>query len=336
MDVESAHSLLSSAKDFVNEDPEKYTRQFLLIDKSDNSGSQYDAGEVPLHQNIQIKISRWILEQLQSELNKLRNQSRALAEYDIQNTNKKKVPIQYITSDDIPLFDRFEPVVNGDSFSETTYQEEDSPSFQVFRAIDRLHQRRFAAFRVYTERQIIGKSWKIKAALRGSEYDTFEEELVALPNAYDLIYYDGTDEECEEEVLFIFKPGNFEKIFDYFETYEEKALNVFESLEQSDLVIHDLENLQKTIIGDNNSLRKMSVIEKRGVYDTLTLEEAGRIIEDYNLNLEIVNDPEEGEGISVPDLRHRHDLLRLLNDDHLASDLTNELYQVYGKESRSN
>ncbi|MBZ6496000.1 Kiwa anti-phage protein KwaB-like domain-containing protein [Natrinema longum] len=327
MDVEDAHDHLRKAKDLVNEDPTNYTRQFLLVDKSDNIDGEYEAGEVPLHRNIQIKISKWVLEQLQTELNKLKNESRSLAKYDIENANKKKVPIQYIDTDDVPLFDRFQSIVMGNSFSETTYGEEDDPSFQVFRAINRLHQDRFAAFSVYTKSQIIGHTWKIKAALRGNEYNTFEEDLVALPDTYDVIYYNG--------VLFIFNPGRFEKMFDYFETYEESASSVFDSLEESDLTIHNLDKVKTTVMNDNISLRKMSVIEKVGVYDSLTLDKAEEIINEYNLNLNIEEDPEDGRGIRVPDLRHRHDLLRLLNDDHLASELTNELYQVYGKDRRS-
>ena len=79
----------------------------------------------------------------------------------------------------------------------------------------------------------------------------------------------------------------------------------------------------------------MRQIEELGLYHDLEQDEVGEVVEEFDLDIRVGENSDGEWGITVPDMRKKWDVIRLLNDDHLYSSLTEGRYQVYGKDQRS-
>lgn len=162
----------------------------------------------------------------------------------------------------------------------------------------------------------------MKLFMKDSEYDQFEDNLFALPENIDALVYD--------DLLFVVNQGNFEDIFNDYESYEASAETVFEGLSESELTIHNQSEFEEALMGDKYALRKMVEIEERGLYQTINKTKVEQVIEDYSLNIQPVE--QNGDwGIIMPSKGDKRDIIRLLNDDHLIPEITDEKYQARSK-----
>jgi hypothetical protein len=167
----------------------------------------------------------------------------------------------------------------------------------------------------------VGSSWKVKITLRNNEYDTFEEDVIALPEHLDVFYYNG--------LLYVINQGKFEDLFDYLKEYKRRAREVFNGLTESDIKIHDMAEFADSVTNDTRALRKMQKVEQRGLYDDITPDIVDNVINEFDL--EVQSQVIDGDwGIVLPDKRNKWDIIRLLNDDHLYSSLTDGKYQIKG------
>lgn len=96
--------------------------------------------------------------------------------------------------------------------------------------------------------------------------------------------------------------------------------------------IADFDRFVDSVRNDRRALRKMWEIKRVGIYNDLSRDEVEQIVSNFNLSIDV----EEGDGdedwtIAISGLRKKWDIIRLLNDDHLYSDLSKDRYQVYGK-----
>jgi hypothetical protein len=331
MDVMEAVDKLREATEFANPSPDMANRDFILVDKDrtdENLESPYRVRELPLHRELLDSLTREFINFLQGTIQKVETDKLDIVQYSVENGNKDKVPLQYLDESDVPKMSRFREIIQNRDYPDATIEEE-LPSFQAYRikSTGLTIDKRLIGFRRYTNRQIIGSSFSLKGILDGTEYNKFEDKLFALPDEFDAVYYDGT--------IFVFKPSNFELVFDYLDAYQESADQVFDFLRSSKLTISNLSRVEDAIKGDHRSLRTMRKIEKRGLYKDLKPDDAQQIVDEYDLDLEV----EKGENgrwtIEISDMRKKFHILHLLNDDHLESRFTQNKYQVSGKDQRS-
>lgn len=244
-----------------------------------------------------------------------------LSEYDIRSVNQDHTPIQYISKDEIPNFHRFHELTSENQIEETSTYAEVKPDFQAY-ILDT--NPIITGFRVFTQRQVI-ESDEFRMYESDEKYSHFDRDLFTLPKDFDAIFYDGE--------LIINNPNNFEKIFDYFEVYRSHADDVLSTILNSDINIRDFDKFVQAILDDSKALRKMKAIEDIGLYETIERNDVERVINEYDLS--IIVDESGGEWeLVIPDYRYKWDVIRLLNDDHLHSELTDGNYQVYGKDRR--
>lgn len=147
--------------------------------------------------------------------------------YHISNVDKDVEPLQHLEAESIPGFDRFEELVTNPDCDDTSFTDGDRPDFQTVRTKD-ADGNMVVAFQKYSNRQILGSSYRVKFSLSGdNEYDRVRNDLLAIPERVDALYYDG--------LLFVFNPSKFEDIFDYLEMYESRATAVFDGLEETEI-----------------------------------------------------------------------------------------------------
>lgn len=327
--ADKAKETLNDAYDFANGDPEDRIQDFFLAaekvpgEDSERDNEYLDIGCVPFHKNIQTELNALFVEDLFKVVRDvIRNEDKPLSKYQAGNIEDEVVPIQYLPVEEIPNYSIFEPFTRKSGFDETSYDSFESPEIQALRIRSRLADEMFVAFRKFSTRQIVGSSWKVKLTHRDSEYDIFKDDLVALPEKIDAFVYDG--------IMFVINQRKFEDMFDYFTAYKNSAENVFGEIEDSEFTIHTFDLFQEAVLSDQSALRKMVTVEERELYNQLNRETVQRVIDEFNLDVDL--EERSGEwGLVMESRSDKRDIIRLLNDDHLYSELTNSRYQAQAK-----
>lgn len=327
----TAEETLKGALNFIEADEER-TRDFVIarnttIETEDGTKKGYELGELGFHSNVVDELEEIVADRIRRQIERsVDGDAKSFEQYHISNVDKDVEPLQYLEAESIPDFERFEEVVTNTDCPETSFKDGDRPEFQTIRTKDP-DGNMVVAFQKYSNRQILGKGYRAKFLLGGdNEFDRVRDNLLAIPERVDALYYDG--------LIFVFNPSKFEDIFDYLEMYESRATSVFEGLEETDIRIHNFEEFAESVRNDRRALRKMRQIEELGLYQDLERDEVEEVAKEFDLDIEVGENSDGEWGIRVPDMRKKWDVIRLLNDDHLYSSLTEGRYQVYGKDQR--
>lgn len=294
---------------------------------TDQNLTAYEYHEVPLEMDALRAIQSAAESRAAGFLEEIDQETRALEEYDISKTNRDSVPLQFAECSDLDHSERFTPLLEREEFTRTTYEHETGIDFQALRITSQRTGERLLAFQKFSRRQISADSDELRLTLEGEQYDPFESTVVTIPDKVDCIWY--------EDMIYVFQPRRFEDIFDYLEQYKRQANEVLGGLEESELNIHNMDEFVDSIRNDRRALRKMDAVEKRGLYNTINQGDVQNVVDEFDLGLEVGTNDDGEWGITVPDLRKKWDVIRLLNDDHVESYLTDSRYQVYGKDPRN-
>lgn len=294
---------------------------------TDQNLTAYKYHEVPLDREVRHTIQDTAASQARDFLGEVEEHGQNLEEYNISNTKRDSVPPQFVKADDVEHRERYIPLFNSTPFKSTTYDEQSDIGFQVLRLKSERTEERLMAFQRFTKRQISVDSDNLRLTMSGDSYDSFDRTVVTIPEQVDCIWYQDT--------IYVFRSKQFEYIFDYLEQYKRQANAVLEGLEKSDLNIHNMEEFVDSIRGDRRALRKMDSVQQRGLYDSIDRSEVEDVVDEFDLGLEVETDDSGEWGVTIPDLRKKWDVIRLLDDDHVVSYLTDSQYQVYGKYLRN-
>ncbi|WP_433628410.1 Kiwa anti-phage protein KwaB-like domain-containing protein [Halomicrococcus sp. NG-SE-24] len=330
---------LSEAYAFLDELPDSGSQEFLLARESQTTESLLGGEENTIYtfekfveddEEVLELLRGRSLDVLENQVKSVvKNENKELAEYDISNRKKEDALLEFVVADKIQNFDRFEGLLETGATGESKFNPGHPPAFQAYRVVqgDKV---RFAALQKFTQRQVLSDDDGVKLAFEedSGDYDPFTGTVVSFLSRIDCFYFEGT--------VYILNATKFEDIFDYLYEYKDDANDVLTSVKNSDINIADFDRFVDSVKNDRRALRKMREIKQVGIYNDMTREEVEQIVEDFGISIDV----EEGEGnedwsIAIPDMRKKWDIIRLLNDDHLYSDLSKDRYQVYGKDNRS-
>lgn len=330
---------LSQAFELLNDPSNNAVQEFLLARESQTTESilggedqtTYSFGtfleeEEELLDELRERATEVVQNQFEATI---KNENKELVEYDISNRNKSDSLLEYVDADNIQNFDRFDGLLDTTSVGKFRLRPEQDPAFQAFRIVED-GEVRFAAIQKFTQRQVISDEGGVKIAFDedNEKYNSFKGTVVSLLDRIDCFYFDGS--------IYILSTTRFEDIFDYLHEYKDDANDVLNTIEDSDINISDFDRFVDSVRNDRRALRKMREIKEVGVYKDLTRNEVEQVVDDFGLAIDVEEGDEDEEwAIAIPDLRKKWDVIRLLNDDHLYSDLSKDRYQVYGKENRS-
>ena len=305
------------------------TRDFLLARETKNPHSNsLTFGKVEIHSSILDEIQNLVSNKINEVIENIDNGYSSLDEYASSNLNRDEQIIQFLNAEDIPTIERFASLFNEEEFKRTQFDNEELPKpfFQAFR-IKPADGSNLIAIKKFTLRQILGTSFFANLVMRGGEeYNKIEENIIAIPEDFDCIIYDGK--------VLILKQRNFESIFDYYQEFKEATNDVEMELDSTGINIYNQDELFESIKGNSNMVRKMKAVQENEYYRQLDMEIAKQLIQDFDLNIEVVEDESGNESLKIEDKRKLWDLIKLLNDDALSSEYTENNYIVSGKESR--
>jgi hypothetical protein len=129
-----------------------------------------------------------------------------------------------------------------------------------------------------------------------------------------------------DEVL-ILQKTLYEQIFELTEQiYKPQAEAAIEKLEQTGL-LSDSAALEKACEGDEKKLKKLADINQNIPLERITFEKLEAVQRDWRVDVEL--DPAARQVVVDP--KKSWNILKLIDDDHLSSPMTQERYEVQSK-----
>lgn len=299
----------------------------LLARLDENSDEEYDYNfeRVSLDQEIPEELEGLVRDKVENKRTALKTDSIRFSEYHLENRDRDQTFVQYESSENIPQFENFERLLEGQRFSHTTYTEPPKPEFQAIRVRDEDSDEMAIAFLHYSRRQIMGRTSRTRMRVLGSEkHSKVDESLISIPDRVDAVYYDG--------LVYIFDQSKFEKIFDYLAEYERRADDVIDAINETDIPFHDFEMFKEAVYGNNRVLRLMYKVHERGAYENLDSDDATYIRDNFDTDVKFEENSDGEMAIKMDDKRDVWAVLRFFNDDHLDSPLTDEQYISLSKQ----
>lgn len=171
-----------------------------------------------------------------------------------------------------------------------------------------------AIFKIYLKTQFLTSQNKFKFFLENSVLTPFTKDLIVAPPRFDCILFN--------DIMYIFKRSNFERIFDYKKVFEEKASAVFAYFKKpKGYTIEGLEDIQTKCMGNRSRMRRLAVISQGVPYQTFTYGKLAAFSRKKGLD-----DPSFDLKNRVMKFRTTRAFFRLFEDMYVHSDLTNTDY----------
>jgi hypothetical protein len=294
------------------------------LDENSDDEYEYNFERIPLDQKIPKELEALVREKVESKQAALENDSIRFSDYGIENRDRDQTFVQYEDTENIPQFENFGRLLEGQRFSHTTYTEPPKPEFQAIRVRDEEKDEMAIAFLNYSRRQIMGRTSWARMQVGSEKHTKVDDSLISIPDRVDAIYYDG--------MMYIFNQSQFEKIFDYLAEYERCADDVIESIEQTDIPFDNFEMFKDAVYGNNRVLRLMYKVYERGAYADMDSDDATYIRDNFDTDVKFEENGDGEMAIKMDDKRDVWAVLRFFNDDHLDSPLTNEQYISLSKQ----
>jgi len=299
----------------------------LLLARLDEESAEdyaYTFDRIPLGQQLPEDLEDLVREKAEHKRSALESDNIRFSDYGIENRDRDQTFVQYEPTDNIPQFENFERLLEGERFSHTTYTEPPKPEFQAIRIQDPHNGQMAIAFLNYSRRQIMGRTSRARMRVGSEKHTKVGDSLISIPDRVDSIYYDG--------MMYIFDQSRFEKVFDYLAEYERCADDVLDRIEETDIPFHDFEMFKDAVYGNNRVLRLMYKVHERGVYADMDLDDATYIRDNFDTDVKFEENGDGEMSIKMDDKRDVWAVLRFFNDDHLDSPLTNEQYISLSKQ----
>lgn len=293
-------------------------------DEDDADAWTYDFSRIPIDQAIAPELEDLVREKVDNKIQAIAENNLGFESYSLQNRERDEKFVQYEDAENIPRLGQMEDLLEGERFEHTTYTKEPKPEFQAIRLQDENGDEMAIAFLNYTRSQIMGRTARVRMKLGDETHQKVEDSLLSIPDRVDAVLYDGE--------MFIFSQSKFEKIFDYLEEYEQKADEVVEAIEEADIPFQDFDLFHEAVYGNNRVLRLMHKVHERGTYEEMEATDAEYIRQNFDTDVKFEKNGDGEMEVVMDDKRDVWAVLRLFNDDHLDSPITDEQYISLAKQ----
>lgn len=316
--------------DLEQPDSNNKGRDLLVARRLENDGGigdddvEYEFERIKIDGDIGAELEGLVRDKVDNKVSALNNDTKRIAKYDIQNRHKDEDVIEYEPVENVPQFERFERLFEGQRFSSTRYTESPKPEFQAIRVSHENLDEPIIAFINYSRRQILGRTSWLRMKVGSETHRKVDESLLGIPNRLDAVYYDGT--------VFVFNHTKFENAFGYMDAYKENAEEMLTELQAGDIPFDDFQMFSEAVRGNPNALRLLQEVKERGVYEDMDVEDASLVREEFDTDLEFEEREDGTLAITMENKLDVWKVLRFFNDDHLNSPITEQGYVSLAKE----
>ena len=290
-------------------------------------GDEYEYGRLSIDETTVYNEFTEILAQNITDdlITPVQENNKPIREFDIRHTDKNRTPIQYLSVEKLPEFVHLDQLLsNNTSFDTTTYHqdENDDLEIEVIR-IKAPGDEIVLGIQEFSSEYLLGSTMWTRLIKRPGEdhYDRFEKQVVGVPDDVRAIVYDG--------YLYSDSPKALERIFDFREKYEEEVDEVRDAYAERGIKLDIDDDLMDTLRGDIRHLRKFHEMKELNVHKEASKADIRRVIKERDLPITCTSKNDELH-LSVESGHNRWELLDILADDHVVSEITDNPYNVEG------
>lgn len=249
-----------------------------------------------------------------------------VVEFDIRYSNRERTPVQVLDVSALPSFAKLREISAGSVSLDTTTYDEDEEQLEI--EIIRVKSpsgKSVLGIQEYSSKYMLGSSmWtRLVKDPKEEHYNEFKRQVIGIPKKVQAIVYDG--------YLYSSSPKALERIFDFEDEYEQEVEEVLDGFSEQDIQLDIDPDLKETLQSDIRHLRKFHEMKSLGIHRQATQDDIERVVEERDLPIDI----EKRNGsmlLSVDSGHDRWELLDLLADDHVVSEMTENPYNADGKE----
>jgi hypothetical protein len=183
-------------------------------------------------------------------------------------------------------------------------------------------RRRAVFFRTYSPKKELSRSKFVGVSLERGTYTKVKRKVFLFDHDTDCFAWDG--------FLFIHNVGAFQRIFRYFEELRAKADATIDIV-LGQIPVSNADAFRVACTGQLQMLSKLAEIAKKTYLRRVTMQDMRRTIDEFHLNVQIVQENGQEKLLFEGDLARRWLILKLLDDDYLGSTMTHEKYEVNSK-----
>lgn len=179
-------------------------------------------------------------------------------------------------------------------------------------------------FRSYNPKKELSRHAAYALMLRRGQYSRVREKIFLFDEDVDCFAWDGT--------LFVRNVASFQRIFGYFEELRAKARQTVRAIHRR-VPIANLAVFEEACAADTRMLTKLAAIARRPYLARVTFADVERTIRNFELDIEVASHNGAKSLVFDPAQKRRWLILKLMDDDFLGSEMTNEKYEANSKTS---
>lgn len=251
---------------------------------------------------------------------KLINKEYDVVEYDPALTPDRTVVWEQ-NSDDVPFFNYFHNLI------ETTddinwYDTENLAYGDIWAYWIKVYGNGYSFYLIkkVTSSKVIRTGGKLAIIFEGEVFRNLETDILTMDGTFDAIF-------CNQNLLFENKQ-NFEKALLYKQVKQAVAEETLDAIGEIGFV-ENFDQVKDFLKDDYHSINKLNKIKEKPYFQTLTFARCKRIIEDYNVEIDV---DEENNQFNIASKAQAKHFIKVLNDDYLLSELTAIKYAANSKE----
>jgi len=299
----------------------------------EDDGNPYNFGYVNIRGQMADHLVELVSDEVHSVASDLDDDEEGLSEahYDIANKNRDEDLVQHLSFDEIEQSDRFDPLINGNVDEEDSFKTYYDLNFVAIRLRPSGTDTTIVAFQTFTKGQVLKTDEslilsKIQGTVTESDEPMYEAEvedtLYQLPYRVDAIY--------EGDMVYVFDQRRFESIFDYYDEFRDAAEEVISDLEDMDITITGMEHIETAYQDFPNAARLFYDVRELGRYENLDQANLAYLHDNFAPDPIIERDGEYQ--LKATDRFDIWSILRVLNDSHLESPVTDSQYISLSKQ----
>jgi len=243
-----------------------------------------------------------------------------LEKYNPEQNPDRNVVWQYPTSE-VPFFNKILSELQ--DAEEIYYDENDLPYSQIWAIWIKLKIQRavFYILKKVTPSKVLTKGGVLAMIFRGNIFKSLKKDVLTIDGTFDVFV-------CNDTLIFENKQ-KFEQALIYEEIKQEIASEALEEIRRIDL-IENFDNFRQMLIDDKHSINKLTKLKTKRYFQEKTFQDYYRIIKEYNIDIDL---DEAEEKFTIINKAQAKQLVKVLNDDYLKSELTETKYSAHSKEN---
>jgi len=294
--------------------------KLYFIERNKNQRTKeitYNVFKAKINDFIGTELIKIGIDQLESEL----KGDPEYIEYGVLPYSDKEV-VEYVKREDVPYLDDVIPEILGSNVQNFKMENADKITGYIVRVES--DGKVLLLFKKYNSRRLLEKG-KLSIVLHQGRFEDLNDNILVLDGLYDAMLFLKEGEDNGSANVFIFNRTQFEFMFSFIDFYENEVTEQKDNIDEKN-IISDSNTFIELCKTDSRKIKKFARIVKNGSFDKMDIDNIHEIVDKFGLDLNF-----DGKGRVIVTDDNIWVVLRLLDDDHLISELTSSKYEARSK-----